>query len=109
MKFPTFADAKKFAIQFAKDHGRSVLVTKSSNGWIVHVEAEAENIRLDNPDNLVTSSAFDDFDADPILERAIDSWQHQKSLRPTCYKCNGTGSGNGRMCHACMGRGYIHG
>lgn len=111
MKFTTFADAKQFAIKLAKDHGRSALVTRFSDGWIVHDEAEGANIQLVNPDHQVAVSTLDDsfFTPDPALKRAIESWQQQKEQHPTCYMCNGKGEGNGRMCHTCMGRGYING
>jgi hypothetical protein len=109
MKFSTFADAKEFATKLAIDLGKSVLLTRSSDGWIVHNNEESENAPLVSPDPHAPTSLVDDafFSADP----AIENWRLQKAQHTTCYMCNGTGhgsSGGGRMCHTCMGLGYIN-
>jgi len=119
MIFNTYAEAASYAKRRAQESGSSIKLERRNEEWVV-CDPDFSRQRDVSPDyRHPPSPPQSDFARHDYweqwrkereqTEKAIESWEMQKSQHTPCYMCGGKGTGNGRMCKTCMGRGYING
>jgi hypothetical protein len=114
--FSSFADAKRFAVERAREIGRAVVVRREAVGWAVDDAHQPQAIDSSNASSLASPSVPSlkspasecEDNIDTGVDEATFRWQYQEAVMfAPCHLCQGAGSLNGRTCSTCVGRGSV--